>query len=249
MALNKPSVILCAIALNEDLYVDEWINHHLNIGFDHIFIYDNSPSNTLKHLSGEYNGLVTVIHYPGKMRQVPAYEQHTMKLKHTHAWCAFIDLDEFIVLRKHACIRDLLIDICPNGGALVLNWVFFGSSGRASYTPEPVVKRFTMRAKEVNRHIKTIAYMPHVAAFEGCHAVRLCAGMNPRDCHGRVVNGPFNDGGSEDIACIYHYFTKSKDEYLLKMQRGKADACDIRKITEFDAHDFNEIADNTLAKL
>jgi hypothetical protein len=247
MALNKPSVIICAIALNEDLYVEEWIQHHLKIGFDHIFIYDNSLTNTLQHIGGLYNGLVTIIHFPGKMCQVPAYEKQAIMLRNTHAWCAFIDLDEFIVLRKHLCIRDLITEICPLGGALVLNWVFFGSNGQENYSPMPVVKRFTRRAKEINRHIKTIAYIPHIASFEGCHAVRLKGGVLPQDCHGHRVSGPFNDGGSEDVACIYHYFTKSKEEYILKMQRGKADALDIRSLAEFDAHDFNEINDMTLA--
>ena len=31
--------IVCAIALNEELYIDEWIKYNLALGFSHIYIY------------------------------------------------------------------------------------------------------------------------------------------------------------------------------------------------------------------
>lgn len=33
--------IIC-IAKNEDLYIDEWIQYHLKIGFDRVFVYQNN---------------------------------------------------------------------------------------------------------------------------------------------------------------------------------------------------------------
>lgn len=33
---------ICSIARNENEYLDEWVTYHLNLGFDHIFIYDNN---------------------------------------------------------------------------------------------------------------------------------------------------------------------------------------------------------------
>jgi hypothetical protein len=153
-------VIICAIALNEDLYIDEWIRHHLWIGFDRIEIYDNSAVNVLKGLPVAYPpGKVLVHPFPGKLRQLPAYNDAINRLRMTPTWCAFIDLDEFIVLRKHVSIQDLIRDLFPAGagGALALNWIFFGSNGRLEYSPEPVVQRFTRRARDVNLHVKTIA--------------------------------------------------------------------------------------------
>ena len=38
---------ICAIAKNEDLYLDEWIQYHLALGFKHIFLYDNHDEPTL----------------------------------------------------------------------------------------------------------------------------------------------------------------------------------------------------------
>jgi len=36
--------VVCAIALNEDLYIDEWITYNMALGFSHIYIYDNGET-------------------------------------------------------------------------------------------------------------------------------------------------------------------------------------------------------------
>ena len=35
-------VSLCAIAKCENLYIKEWVDYHLKLDFDHIYIYDNN---------------------------------------------------------------------------------------------------------------------------------------------------------------------------------------------------------------
>jgi hypothetical protein len=77
--------------------------------------------------------------------------------------------------------------------------------------------------------------------------MKLRLGFRAQDCHGRRVPDAFNPDGTEDVACIYHYFTKSKGEFMRKRDRGMADNAGIRQVSEFDAHDFNEIEDLTLA--
>lgn len=37
-------VAIVAIARLENDYINEWIGHHLNIGVNHIYVYDNSSS-------------------------------------------------------------------------------------------------------------------------------------------------------------------------------------------------------------
>lgn len=43
-----PSAVLCAMAKDEEAYLDEWVNYHLAIGFETIYIYDNSDNNELR---------------------------------------------------------------------------------------------------------------------------------------------------------------------------------------------------------
>ena len=39
---------LACIAKNEDMYIDEWIEYHLKIGFDKIFIFCDYWKHTFK---------------------------------------------------------------------------------------------------------------------------------------------------------------------------------------------------------
>ena len=50
------SVAIVAIARMENPYVNEWIQYHIGLGFDHVYIYDNSYGNEVhinKAITGE----------------------------------------------------------------------------------------------------------------------------------------------------------------------------------------------------
>ena len=38
-------VVVCAMAKNEHLYINDWVKHYISIGFDTIYIYDNDDVN------------------------------------------------------------------------------------------------------------------------------------------------------------------------------------------------------------
>lgn len=214
------SAVICVIVKNEDLTLDEWICYHQKLGFDHIYIYDNSPEYSLSNWEERYNGFITVTHFPGAVQQRPAYNQWLAKYRNMHTWCAFIDADEFIVLKKHGDIKALLAEHCTSG-ALCLNWVLFGSSGHTKYTSEPVLKRFTWRCAQVNEHVKSIAHLPSTVQVS-VHEVITCQGCS-HDTNNQPVHGPFNHARPDDVAIIHHYVLKSLEEYQWKVARGRAD--------------------------
>ena len=43
------NVALVCIAKNEDNYIEEWVNYHLKLGFDKIFIYQNDWRTSLEN--------------------------------------------------------------------------------------------------------------------------------------------------------------------------------------------------------
>src|SRR6185437_4283619 len=100
------NISICAIALDEESYLDEWIDYHHKLGFNHIYLYDNSPDHKLKDLNGTQ---VQVIHYPGSVKQMAAFNDclKNAQKKDTSEWIAFLDIDEFIILKKHAHIAHL----------------------------------------------------------------------------------------------------------------------------------------------
>ena len=36
------NIVICTIARKENLYIKEWVDYHLSIGFTHIYIFDNN---------------------------------------------------------------------------------------------------------------------------------------------------------------------------------------------------------------
>jgi hypothetical protein len=171
---NQETSAVCAIMLKEEPYIDEWIQYYIyGLGFTHAFIYDNSDDNSLKNLSDKYKNKVTIRHFPGKVKQLPAYNDFLINNRtspNKYTWCAFIDCDEFIVLKKHKNIIDFLKNYCTEGG-VCMNWYLFGDNNLKEYKAEPVTQRFTMRQNKLNQHIKTIIKCDDVDNVSELHGI------------------------------------------------------------------------------
>ena len=224
--------VICGIALNEELYIDEWINYHLALGFNHMYIYDNSNNNSLKDRKSDK---VTIIHFPGKTKQMEAYNLFIAQYKTKHTWAAFIDCDEFIVLKKHGNIMAFLNEYSKYS-AVSLNWIMFGTSNQKTYTNEPVTSRFRYCSKDINIHIKCIAQLKYIDMYENPHRPRLNRGY-VHDTNKQPIIDSFNRLGDSRIACINHYFTKSEQEFRDKIERGRADV--IQKISTSELDDIH----------
>ena len=241
MTLARDTAALCVIVKNEGLYLDEWLRYHLDLGFEHIYVYNNAPDED-GYDTAPYGDRVTVIPFPGIAVQMEAYNHCIERCRGRHTWLAFMDADEFVVLRRHGNVGQMLAQHCRSG-ALCLNWYLFGSSGETAYRPEPVRQRFQRREREVNPHVKTIVRVDDALSVAGPHHANMASGYTARDTGDREVSGPHNYGGPTDVAVIHHYFTKSLDEFTQKRSRGRADNGAIRSASEFDAHDHNDVTD------
>ena len=94
--------VICAIAKNENLYINDWVNWHLDLGFDKIYLYDNNDIDT-QYVGDfiEQKDKVEIFDIRGKHEtglQIKCYNEFYNS--HLFDWCAFIDIDEFIVLSK-----------------------------------------------------------------------------------------------------------------------------------------------------
>jgi len=238
---KKPTTsVICAIARNEERYIDEWIHYHLSLGFHHIYIYDNSDDNSLQD---KQSNEITIIHFPGKSKQLDAYHNFISIFGDKHQWAAFIDLDEFIVLKKHNSISRFLSQY--RCSAIGLNWLLFGTNQHTHYKSEPVTKRFTQCASTPDHHIKSIVQLQYAWFFNDPHHMMLRSGTTC-DPHNQQIIGSFHSIGTTDIACIHHYYTKSEEEFIEKIERGRADTIKKRSYTESeDIHSRNNDVMNT----
>ena len=243
---NKPSRVvensdttektaICAIQKQGLKYIDEWIDYHLGIGFDKIYIYDNSDEFELKawysdRFQGDGRDHVKIIHFPGVAKQLPAYSNCTKEIQKNkqHSWIAFIDVDEFFVIKdtkKYPSITNVLDLIPQKAGGLAVNWQFFGWNNQTKYEAIPLTKRFTMRQKDapINIHVKVIAKSnalkdvwptPHEARYRKNKYKTF-------DTNGEVVDGPFNKRLPTDVLVLNHYGDRSIEEFRSRCARGR----------------------------
>jgi hypothetical protein len=232
-------IVLVCIAKEEDNYIKEWVDYHLKLGFHKIFIYENNWRCAI-----EFDpNFVVKIPFDGEKKQLTAYQNFINHHRVHYDWAAFFDVDEFLVLKKHKSILDLIIEF-KDENYLAVNWVFFGDNNlnRVENGNYSVLSRFTKRQIGVNKHIKSIMNLKNKFSFADPHHVGKFKWVDPS---GNRNSGPFNENGNDHVLQLNHYFTKTKDEFKLKSKRGSADVGHGKSIELFDHHNINEIEDFT----
>ena len=269
--------ILCTIK-NEAAYIFEHYAWHKRIGFSRfIYVHNDCTDQTVPALAtlAAHDPQVTAIEnfvQPGDRPQVSAYAQARARiLPQLQDWYIMVvDIDEFLLLKQHDSIQDLL-EAFANPQVVSFNWRIFGSSGQNEYADDLVVSRFTTCAPEhhpINRTFKSIwrntAQVlnngPHRPHFRTPDAIRwvyptapplgqdipleLRKGSSPR----KADHGPYLD-----VAQINHYVVKSRSEFEEKKVRGRGwkaggESQGARHTNAFFIeYDRNEVVDNLAA--
>lgn len=209
------SALVC-IAKEEDNCIQEWVDYHKKLGFDHIFIYQNDWVCTVE------DSIVTKLTMNGLNKQLVAYNHFIDNFSQKFDYAAFFDVDEFLVLKKHQTVNDFL-NAYGNPNGIGVNWRMFGSGGQKTVNElgigDSVLKRFTRRESADNEGMKTMLNLSSGGQMVLPH--------NPNipifDTTGRRIVGPANPNGSYDVAQLNHYMFKSYEEFITKVQRGRAD--------------------------
>ena len=130
-----PKVAIVAIARLENDYINEWIEYHRDIGFSHIYIYDNSCGDEVhidNVISFENSRITTVIPAYNKYTyQMQAYTDAYTKFGCLYEYMMFIDIDEFFTLGQHQSIIQyiqFLNSKCPGFDVCRINWEIYDDS-------------------------------------------------------------------------------------------------------------------------
>jgi hypothetical protein len=130
--------VLVGHALDEIEFYAEWLNYHLYLGFDHVFVYyEDSDPEPFRALLQPYvdAGYVTAIHRPKKGFSGECFGDFATKYAAKVKTFSILDTDEFLGLCKHATIGELVVDIGLANQDLdsglwcaQLPWLLFGTS-------------------------------------------------------------------------------------------------------------------------
>ncbi len=246
----EKDIAVVAIAKNEGPYLEEWIDFYLKQGIDNVIIYDNESDDNTKEVLSKFiaSGKVKYHTISGKQRQYDAYHKAIKTYKNVYKYLAFLDCDEFLFY-KEGRIFDFVEKAFQSGanvGGIAINWLVFGSSGFEKKPDGKVVDNYLYRAYdefEANHIIKTVCNPRRVLGFSDPHRPFYKKGFVNIDEDFEPVNGAETRNVKYKKVRINHYFTKSKEEYINKKNRGRADISAMRGMDDFIKHDRNEVKD------
>lgn len=226
---------ICVSAKDQHDDICEWVEHHEKLGAGKIYVFDDSSKPPMLDQLRRFiqSGLVEY-HFIGQSNhssiarpQLYVYDQCIARYRARHQFIAFLDVDEFLFLRDQsvANMPALLHEYEAEAG-LVVNWVQFGSSGHIHRPPGGTLANFwkcvPLHHPE-NLHVKTIANTLYVDRVSGDpHHFLYYEGKTAVNERFEAVEGPRSSQNQISRIALYHYVTKSKDEYRKKIERGSA---------------------------
>lgn len=240
---NVGKVALCCMGKCENAYIREWVDYHIALGFDKIFIYDNNDvdGECFEDVIEDYmkSGKCEIIDYRGrKCCQEEAYHDCYMKNNHDYDWIAVCDIDEFLTLKQHPDVKSFLYDPrYADFQVIHLNWMCYGDNDMLDSDGRSCQERFvkplpysTRRFKDFpeNNHVKSIVRggLRHINWKYVTHTpwcFYKCCNGEGKECDVRSPYNPYNF----DVAYFKHYYTKTIGEWIkVKQARGYGDMCD-----------------------
>ena len=226
---------ICVSAKDQHEDIAEWVQYHEQLGAGKVYVYDdNSNPPMLTQLTPFIESGLVEYHFIGKSNhssipkpQLYVYDQCIERYRTKHKFIAFIDVDEFLFLRDPniSSMPQLLRDY-EDYGALAVNWIQFGSSGHVHRPQGGTLGNFWKcipRHHPQNLHVKTIANTKYVLRVKGNpHMFMYAEGKEAVGENFEVVEGATSKSNEISRVALYHYVTKSKAQYVNKMERGSA---------------------------
>lgn len=231
---------------DEHRYLPEWIEHHLGLGFDHIYVVEDFNSSSHRDLLDSYIQTKTVSlhrmedfdildekknHTP--WRQVWMYDkffQTGIVTPHKDEWCLFLDTDEFLMFRDGYTINNWMFDLNTHAretgdwfSYIVLR--NFNASGHIYAPKVPTVQAYThWEYRDNDMLCKSIVNVSRPYKF-------FCIQRAMRIGQEKVAKPKAAELDTGNV-WINHYFTKSWEDWLVRMRRGSQDP-ELRKLEQF----------------
>ena len=254
---TKIKVCLCAVGKNENKYINEFVDHYKNYGIDKIFIYDNNDidgekfeEKISKFIKLEF---IQIINHRGERGiQKRMYQDCYDKNNKKYNWLIFFDFDEFIHLKKYNNIKEFLNSkkfIKCN--SIYLNFLLHTDNNMKFYDNRSLSERFT-------ETITNKKYCIGKSIIKGnLKNIRLTSvhtlGIHKRRCNGfgKFIESKGRRCLIPDYKYNYidHYYTKSTEEFINKINRGSGIYGDNDVVKYAKINDYFSINKFTLEKI
>lgn len=237
-------VVLCALAKNEHLYINEFVKHYVGIGFDTIYIYDNDDLNA-PHIEDyidekfkKYVEIINIRGMSGENMQHNIYK--TFYDTHKFEWCLYCDIDEFLVgvdnVKDFLSQRQFKMNV-----AIRVKWRLFGDDDLIERDmSKSLMETFTKEiTTSLNRDLKTKGnlekqgksfirggiqdfeiHSPHFGTVKDLKAPLPSVLPSGKICKSGI---DIRENYSKETVYLNHYMTKSLKEFIdQKLNRNDA---------------------------
>ena len=250
-------VFLVAIAKNEKRYISEFINHHLNLGFDKIIIYDNNDKSSDECYFHLANEKVDVIDARGKINyQKRAYKHCYNKYKNENGWMFFLDIDEFLIIKTdiHSFLSNPRFE---RFNQILFNWRMMSDNNLVTFEDKPLLQRFTKPCHQskkfhgcsLNKYVKCCVRL--ISKIEDIHLKNVHFVKNIKPCcnpRGKVIKAARH----KSKICyangyIKHFQYKTIEEFVTnRMLKGNANSKKDRLIRYAHFFEYNKVTEDKL---
>lgn len=239
-------LVVCAMAKNENRYINEWVRHYLKLGFDRIYLYDNNNFDTNlvnNYIDEKYLhkvGIIDIRGQVGERLQQRIYNEFYAKYGNSFDWCLFCDIDEFLfgTGNIHTFLEQPYFRYAKQ---IRVMWKLFGDSELITRDmSKGVVETFTKQVtSSLHRNLiykgnleiqgkmfvrgglcDVVFGSPHFASFKRRDNVIPSVLPSGRPCYSKVA---ITENYSRESVFLHHYMTKSLQEFIdQKLKRTDA---------------------------
>ena len=152
---------LVACARWEETQIQEWVEYHKSIGFEHIYLYSNDDDplplfRAIAPYAYGPNPFITFRHWPAVGEQIEIYLHFLDTFKHETEWFSFLDIDEFFVLKRVNQIAAFMREYEASVDCLYFNWLIYGNSFKVRRENGPVLTSYLRHGRKLDAHTKMI---------------------------------------------------------------------------------------------
>lgn len=230
---------ICAIIKNEHRFLEEWVEWHLNIGFDVIHLFEDKGSENHEDICSKYDNVYlrryeddaevqSLLEAQGSStRQLVLYDWFAREYADTYNWVAFIDLDEFVVFSNEYNLEKLCEEFEPYP-AVLLNWRIMGANGHV-HRAESVVNAYTKEAVMLENFEciwwhKSVVNLKRYKGLDNLHRAVGAVNTCHEDNHLQLCY---------DKAWLNHYFTKSWEDWCDRIFKRGGTLATHRTLADF----------------
>ena len=230
------SCILTVIK-NEQEYLDEWIKYHLNLGIDHIFIFEDYDSESHQEICNKYDkvtldNIFSILSEEDQKLAKEVKELKKYSVQHLYFrngliylqklysdiydWCFLIDNDEFLTFKNKNDKLDNILNLYKDYDAYVISWKWYGANGlinKPDYSTKGIVDTYINEA--IGKRPNTVKSCYKLKTFRNEF---LYTHHHPTDICNWCNTNYVKDYKNAEFSKIYirHYITKSWEEFIWK---------------------------------